>query len=77
LFIIPFMGTFKAKSSKFNYLTQFMYWLFVSNILLLMWLGACVVEDPYILISQISTIFYFSYFLFFLPLLSWFESKVI
>jgi ubiquinol-cytochrome c reductase cytochrome b subunit len=25
LFIIPFMGTFKAKSSKFNYLTQFMY----------------------------------------------------
>lgn len=77
LFVLPFMGSFKAKSSKFICLGRFMYWVFVSNVLLLMWLGACEVENPYIIISQISTLFYFLYFLFVLPALSWFESKIV
>jgi ubiquinol-cytochrome c reductase cytochrome b subunit len=70
MFILPFVGIFKAKSSKFVCLAKFIYWLFISNVLILTWLGACAVENPYIIISQIATIFYFSYFLFFLPLLS-------
>ena len=40
-----------------------------------MWLGACVVEQPYVIISQIATTFYFSYFIFFLPLLSYMEKR--
>jgi ubiquinol-cytochrome c reductase cytochrome b subunit len=76
LFALPVVGDFKAKSSKFIRLAQFMYWLFVSNVLILTWLGACVVEDPYVLISQISTTFYFLYFLVVLPALSWLELKV-
>jgi ubiquinol-cytochrome c reductase cytochrome b subunit len=75
LFILPIIGNYKAKSSKFISLMQFMFWLFVGNVLLLMWLGACVVEQPYVIISQISTVFYFAYFLFFLPFLSFIEQR--
>ena len=75
LFILPVIGCYKAKSSKFISLMQFTFWLFVGNVLLLMWLGACVVEQPYVIISQIATIFYFSYFIFFLPLLSYMEKR--
>jgi len=33
-------------------------------------LGACVVEQPFIIISQLATIFYFFYFLIIIPFLS-------
>jgi quinol-cytochrome oxidoreductase complex cytochrome b subunit len=77
LFILPFLGRFKTKSSKFTKITQFFYWCFVTDVLLLGLLGACVVEQPYIIISQISAIFYFFYFLIILPTLEFLDKKVI
>ena len=56
-------------------LTQLLFWCFIINVILLVFLGACVVEQPYIIISQISSIFYFSYFLFIIPLLNTIELK--
>jgi len=63
LFTLPFQSNLKIKSSKFDYFFQFFYWMFIVNSFLLCWLGAQVVEQPYILAGQISTAFYF--FLFF------------
>jgi hypothetical protein len=40
-------------------------------------LGAQLVEEPYVTISQISTTLYFSYFLIILPLLSYIESTAL
>ena len=75
LFALPFCGDFQSLSSKFSKPAQFFFWCFVVNFLLLGWLGACIVEQPYVLISQISTCLYFSYFLIFLPGLSYIEKK--
>ncbi len=58
-------------SSRFNIVFKVMFWLFITNFILLGWLGAQVVEQPYILLAQLSSIFYFSYFLVFLPGLTW------
>ena len=77
LFLLPLLGRFKAKSSKFTTISQFFFWLFIGNILLLGWLGACLVEEPYVIISQLSTIFYFSYFFLILPFLTYLEQKYI
>jgi quinol-cytochrome oxidoreductase complex cytochrome b subunit len=75
LFLLPLTGRFKSKSSRFLGLVQCFFWLFVADVLLLGWLGACVVEQPYVIISQSATFFYFSYFFLFLPVLGYFEEK--
>ena len=75
LFFLPYVGTFKCKSSKFLKVAQFFFWCFVGNLIFLGWLGACVVEPPYIIYSQLATIFYFSYFLIILPILAAIEKQ--
>jgi ubiquinol-cytochrome c reductase cytochrome b subunit len=76
LFLMPYVGKFNSKSSKFSKASQFFFWVFVFNLVLLGWLGACVVEPPFILFSQLATIYYFAYFLLILPLLSFIEKRV-
>lgn len=76
LFILPFLGKFKCKSSKFLGVFQFFFWCFVFNLIFLGWIGGCVVESPYILSSQLATGFYFSYFLIALPSLSFLEKEL-
>ena len=39
------------------------FWLLVANCFLLTWIGGRPVEDPYILLGQIFTTFYFSFFI--------------
>jgi ubiquinol-cytochrome c reductase cytochrome b subunit len=48
LFFLPYLGKFTCKSSKFLQISQFFFWCFVFNLIFLGWLGACVVEPPYI-----------------------------
>jgi quinol-cytochrome oxidoreductase complex cytochrome b subunit len=77
LIVIPFFSRLKFKgylfthirSSYFKPLHKFGFWLFAFNFLILIWVGGKPVEYPFITIGQISTIFYFAYFLFFLPLI--------
>nr|AQM39926.1 cytochrome b [Oecanthus rufescens] len=63
LFILPMMNTNKFRSNQFYPLNQFMFWIFVSIVILLTWIGARPVEDPYILMGQLLTILYFIYFI--------------
>lgn len=77
LFFLPFLGNFKTKSNKFVKLSQIFFWLFISDVILLGWLGSCLVEQPYVIISQLASIFYFSYFILVLPFLSFLEKQII
>jgi ubiquinol-cytochrome c reductase cytochrome b subunit len=77
LFLLPLLGRFKSKSSKFLALVQFCFWLFVGDVLLLGWLGSCVVEQPYVIISQCATAFYFSYFFLLLPFIGYAEKNLV
>jgi ubiquinol-cytochrome c reductase cytochrome b subunit len=45
-------------------MAQPLFWSWVSVFLLLTWIGARPVEEPYIVLGQILTCLYFSYFLF-------------
>nr|QNT26906.1 cytochrome b [Trigonopterus ancora] len=62
LYIIPFMSKKKFLSMQFYPLNKSLFWLFFINFILLTWIGARPVEDPFILTGQILTITYFSYF---------------
>nr|AWI62662.1 cytochrome b [Epimeria cornigera] len=63
LYLPPFTHLGKKKSTMFYPLSKFMYWSFVTNLILLTWIGMCPVEPPYILTGQILTATFFSYFL--------------
>lgn len=76
LFLLPYVGKFACQSSKFSTMSQLFFWCFTYNLIFLGWLGACVVEPPYILFSQLATLYYFAYFLAILPLLSFIERSI-
>ncbi len=69
--IIPFlMPKLHIRSSLFRPIVRKLFWFHFFNFLLLGWIGQNVVETPFIEIGQFCTVFYFLYYLVFLPLFS-------
>nr|QXJ79772.1 cytochrome b [Suinzona borowieci] len=62
LYLVPFINKKKYLSMQFYPLNKFLFWSFLTLILLLTWIGARPVEDPYIMMGQILTITYFLYY---------------
>nr|YP_008854834.1 cytochrome b [Cherax glaber]AHA59415.1 cytochrome b [Cherax glaber] len=62
LFLLPFSSLSKFQGLCFYPLNQNLFWFFIATILLLTWIGARPVEDPYIITGQTLTILYFSYY---------------
>lgn len=50
---------------RINPINQFLFWFFVGTFGILRWIGVCPVEDPYIGIGQLFTLFYFVFFFLF------------
>ncbi|TCH99572.1 cytochrome b/b6 [Roseococcus sp. SYP-B2431] len=73
LFVLPWLDTSKVRSLRFRPISRVLFLLWTINFFVLMWCGAKPAEQPYVLISQISTMIYFGYFLVALPLLGRFE----
>jgi ubiquinol-cytochrome c reductase cytochrome b subunit len=69
LLILPIVDISKIRGNSFRPLSKLFYWIFIVNFFLLLNLGACHVESPYIEIGQICTVFYFSYFIIIIPLI--------
>nr|YP_010384974.1 cytochrome b [Amusiotheres obtusidentatus]UPL64970.1 cytochrome b [Amusiotheres obtusidentatus] len=63
LAILPFTHSAKFQSLAFYPMNQILFWSFISIVILLTWIGAHPVEDPYILIGQILTILYFMFYI--------------
>nr|QVM79177.1 cytochrome b [Spondylis buprestoides] len=62
LYIMPFINKKKMQSFQFYPINKMLFWFLLSLIMLLTWIGAKPVEDPFISIGQILTILYFSYY---------------
>lgn len=63
LYIIPFYNRGVSKSLSFYPFGKILFWLLIVIVLLLTWIGARPVEDPYIITGQILTILYFLYYI--------------
>jgi ubiquinol-cytochrome c reductase cytochrome b subunit len=61
LFILPLRSTYI--SNQFVYLHKVRFWILVVTFILLTWIGARPVEDPYVFTGQILRTLYFLYFL--------------
>lgn len=73
LLVLPWLHSAEVKSSRFRPLYKMLYWLFVACCFILGWVGSQPVEDPYVFIGQLSTIFYFFYLLVLMPTLMFVE----
>nr|QXT43970.1 cytochrome b [Adaiphrotermes sp. BDIT11-4-3f1]QXT44685.1 cytochrome b [Adaiphrotermes sp. KE15-174] len=62
LFIMP---TYKSKfrGTQFYPINQVMFWIMTNTVILLTWIGARPVEEPYILTGQVLTTVYFLYYM--------------
>nr|YP_010010053.1 cytochrome b [Anoplistes halodendri]QNS38610.1 cytochrome b [Anoplistes halodendri] len=63
LYVVPFTNPQKFQSTQFYPLNKILFWSFFVIIILLTWIGARPVEDPYIMTGQILTILYFSFYI--------------
>nr|YP_009926742.1 cytochrome b [Taku spinosocarinatus]QNK05419.1 cytochrome b [Taku spinosocarinatus] len=63
LFIMPFTQKANFRGLSFYPINQIMFWSMVVIVVLLTWIGARPVEEPYVLTGQILTVLYFLYYL--------------
>lgn len=63
LFSLPFTHPNTRRGFIFFPLNQVLFWSLVANCFLLTWIGGRPVEDPYIFIGQVFTLYYFFFFI--------------
>jgi quinol-cytochrome oxidoreductase complex cytochrome b subunit len=74
LFVLPWLDTSKVRSMRYRPVARMWFILFVIACVALGYLGGKPAEGTYIMLAQIATAYYFSFFLIILPLLGILET---
>jgi quinol-cytochrome oxidoreductase complex cytochrome b subunit len=77
LLVLPVINTSAVRSSLYRPLYQKFFWFLVADFFLLSYLGQAPAESPYIEVGQVATIYYFSFFMVFVPVLGRLEKSLI
>ena len=67
LLVMPLVDLSRIRGNQFRPAMRVAFWFFVVNFFILMWIGACHPETPFLEIGQFSTAFYFLWFLVLIP----------
>jgi len=76
LMVLPWLDRSKVKSARFRPVYKWFFWILFADCVFLGWLGQMPAEQPYVIMSQIATGYYFAHFLIVLPLMSKIEKTV-
>jgi ubiquinol-cytochrome c reductase cytochrome b subunit len=76
LFLLNTLDKGKIRSSQFRPGMKMLFWLLISIMVILGYLGAKPVEEPYIVLGQIATVMYFGWFIL-VYIVSMTENKII
>ena len=74
LLILPITDVSRIRGSQFRPLMKLAFWFFVVNFFILLWIGACHPESPYLEVGQFATAFYFIWFIVIVPVLGIIEN---
>jgi len=69
LLVLPYTDLSRVRGSQFRPAMKLAFWFFVVNFFILFWIGSQHPQTPFVEIGQISTLFYFSYFLVIVPMI--------
>lgn len=72
-FFLPWLDKSPVRSGSYRPLFRIFFWIFVVDMAALFYLGGAKAEEPYIVLSQIATAWYFLHFLVILPIISQIE----
>jgi len=73
LFFLPWLDKSPVRSGSYRPMFKLFFVILLADIFVLGWMGGLPAEEPYVMISQIATIYYFAHFLIILPILSMVE----
>lgn len=77
LLLLPKTDLSVTRGSQFRPLMKLLNWFFVVNFFILMWIGSQHPETPFVEIGQFATFFYFSFFLFLVPIVGILEKSML
>jgi ubiquinol-cytochrome c reductase cytochrome b subunit len=75
LLVLPFTDLSRVRGSQFRPAMKVAHWFFFVNFFILMWIGSQHPETPFVEIGQVSTAFYFSWFLIIVPVIGIVENS--
>ena len=76
LLVLPLTDLSSIRGSQFRPFMKFAFWFFVVDFFILMWIGSQHPVSPYVEIGQISTAFYFIWFLAIVPAIGLIENSL-
>ena len=76
LLILPIVDLSRIRGSQFRPAMKLAFWFFVVDFIILMWIGSQHPNSPYVEIGQISTAFYFAWFLIIIPIIGLSENTL-
>ena len=76
LFFLPWLDTSPVRSGKYRPLFKKFFWVLLVDVVVLGICGGKPAEEPWVMISQIASAYYFVHFLIVLPLISWIEQPL-
>nr|YP_010886789.1 cytochrome b [Lanmaoa macrocarpa]WJH17090.1 cytochrome b [Lanmaoa macrocarpa] len=77
LLILPIVDVSRQRGSQFRPAMKVAFWFFVFNFFILMWIGSQHPNEPFVFIGQVSTFFYFAWFVLIVPVIGLVENTLI
>lgn len=77
LLILPLVDIRRYRGMVFRPGSKVLFWFFVGDFLILTWIGGQSVEEPFIIIGQMASMFYFIYFLIIIPAVGYIEDRIL
>nr|YP_010137122.1 apocytochrome b [Tylopilus plumbeoviolaceoides]QWM97161.1 apocytochrome b [Tylopilus plumbeoviolaceoides] len=77
LLILPIVDVSRQRGNQFRPAMKVAFWFFVFNFFILMWIGSQHPNEPFVFIGQVSTFFYFSWFILIIPVIGLVENTLI
>ena len=76
LLILPLTDIARTRSNQFRPAMKLAFWFFVVDFIILLWIGSQHPNTPFLEIGQISTAFYFAWFLIIVPFIGFSENTL-
>lgn len=70
LFFLPWIDTSPVRSGNYRPLFKKFWWLLLVDVVVLGYCGGAPAAEPYVMISQIASAYYFAHFLIILPIIA-------